>query len=182
MKVVLQKVSEGSVSVNGTVIGSIGNGVVLLCGFGIEDNEKSLQWMVDKLCRLKVFGRSLTSSPSPFSLSGEGGSTESVCNTGDIGKDEADCKSERSSFMEQSLLDVKGEVLIVSQFTVYANCRKGAKPSFTHAAPIDEAKELYMKFVEMFKKTGLKVETGEFQAIMQISLVNDGPLTLVIEN
>jgi D-aminoacyl-tRNA deacylase len=148
MKVVLQRVSEGSVSVGDAVIGQIGRGVVLLVAFGQEENEDKLQWMVEKVRKLRIFGDS----------------------------------ARPGSFMEQSLDDVSGEVLIVSQFTLYGNCRKGTRPSFTHSASAEDAARLYYRFVELWKETGLKVETGEFQAHMDVSLVNDGPVTLILDN
>ncbi len=84
--------------------------------------------------------------------------------------------------MNLSLLDVEGEALVVSQFTLYGDCRKGRRPAFTEAAPPDRANELYLKFVDHLKSLGVKVETGQFQAMMKISLINDGPVTLMLEN
>lgn len=84
--------------------------------------------------------------------------------------------------MDLSLLDVKGEVLIVSQFTLYGNTKKGRRPDFTEAADPKTARKLYNNFVDYFKLTKLKVETGEFAAMMQVALVNDGPVTFMIES
>jgi D-tyrosyl-tRNA(Tyr) deacylase len=84
--------------------------------------------------------------------------------------------------MNLSLLDVKGEALVVSQFTLYADCRKGRRPSFTDAALPEQANTLYKKFVQKFKETGLKIEQGEFGAMMDVSLVNSGPVTIMIES
>ena len=83
--------------------------------------------------------------------------------------------------MNRSLLDVGGELLIVSQFTLYANCKSGRRPSFTDSAPPDLAKELYLRFVEEARGKVAKVQTGSFGAYMQVSLVNDGPVTLLLE-
>ena len=84
--------------------------------------------------------------------------------------------------LDFSLLDIKGEILLVSQFTLYGSCDKGRRPDFGAAAPVDEAKSIYEKSVEAFKTSGLKVETGQFQAHMQVELINDGPVTLLIES
>jgi D-aminoacyl-tRNA deacylase len=84
--------------------------------------------------------------------------------------------------MNLSLLDVEGEALVVSQFTLYGDCRKGRRPAFVKAAPPDRANELYLKFADHVRSLGVKVETGQFQAMMQVSLINDGPVTLMLEN
>lgn len=83
--------------------------------------------------------------------------------------------------MNLSLLDVKGEVLVVSQFTLYANCKGQRRPSFIDAAPPALAKDLYNKFVQCFKETGLRTEEGEFGAMMEVSLVNSGPVTIILD-
>jgi D-tyrosyl-tRNA(Tyr) deacylase len=83
--------------------------------------------------------------------------------------------------MNRSLLDTRGELLVVSQFTLYGDCRKGRRPSFDAAAPAEQARELYEAFVDLARRSGLRVETGVFQAHMDVSLVNDGPVTLMIE-
>jgi D-tyrosyl-tRNA(Tyr) deacylase len=83
--------------------------------------------------------------------------------------------------MNRSLLDTRGELLVVSQFTLYGDCRKGRRPSFDAAAPAEQARALYETFVEIARRSGLRVETGVFQAHMDVSLVNDGPVTLMIE-
>lgn len=89
---------------------------------------------------------------------------------------------DESGKMNLSLLDVKGELLVVSQFTLYGDCRRGRRPSYSESAPPENAKKLYEKFVEFSKNYGIKVETGEFGANMQVSLVNDGPVTLLLDS
>ena len=84
--------------------------------------------------------------------------------------------------MNRSLMDTQGEMLVVSQFTLLGDCRKGRRPSFVQAAPPDIADRLYLQFVEAVRSKGLHVETGQFQAMMAVSLINDGPVTLVLES
>lgn len=89
---------------------------------------------------------------------------------------------DKNEKMNLSLLDVKGEVLIISQFTLYADCKSGRRPDFISAARPEKAEGLYKKFVQRFKETGLKVEQGEFGAMMDVSLVNWGPVTIILES
>ena len=89
--------------------------------------------------------------------------------------------NEEERYFEKSLLEIQGEILIISQFTLYASCKKGRRPDFIKAAKPETAKKLYLNFVEKAKQSGLKTETGEFGADMQVELTNDGPVTLTLE-
>ena len=144
MKVVLQKVSEASVSVADKELGEIGLGYVLLVGIQEGDTEVEADYLVKKINGLRIF-------------------------------------EDENEKMNLSLDDVKGEVLIVSQFTLYGNCIKGRRPAFIDAARPELAENLYLKFVEEFRSFGIKTETGEFAADMKVELLNDGPVTLIID-
>lgn len=145
MRVVLQRVSGASVTVDGTTVGEIGTGHLLLVGFRDGDGPDQLEWMADKVVGLRIF-------------------------PDDDGK------------MNRSLVDVGGDLLVVSQFTLYGDARKGRRPSFVDAAHPDVAVPLYEAFVGLLRaRAPGRVETGEFGAMMDVSLVNDGPVTLVLE-
>ena len=144
MKVVLQRVREASVTVDGVETGRIGKGYVLLLGVGENDTKEKADRLLAKISKLRIFAD-------------ENGKTNI------------------------SIGDVGGEVLIISQFTLYADCRKGNRPSFTDAATPALAEELYEYFVKTAKSYFKKVACGVFGAYMQVSLVNDGPFTLVLE-
>lgn len=145
MRVVLQRVSQASVRVEGSVVGQIGPGLMLLVGIKQEDTETDLAWMADKLAGLRIFE------------DGEGK-------------------------MNLSLADVGGAILSVSQFTLYGDCRKGRRPNFMAAARPEIASELYDRFNGMLRTKGFRVETGVFGAMMEVSLVNDGPVTLILDS
>lgn len=143
---------EGATSeIQGTPVSQIGKGLLILLGVCGEDKDEDIQFLVDKITNLRIFEDRPSHSEATF------------------GK------------MNLSLFDIKGEALIVSQFTLYADCRKGRRPSFTDAAQPGFAQEVYKKFVQKFKDTGLHVREGEFAAMMDVSLVNWGPVTIMLD-
>lgn len=145
MRVVLQRVSEASVTVDNQVTGKINQGFLLLVGIEGEDNLDDIEWLVRKILSLRVFGD-------------------------DDGK------------MNLDISQVDGSILAVSQFTLHAKYKKGSRPSFIRAAHPDQATPLFDTFVyKMSQALGKKVETGIFGAHMDVSLVNDGPVTLVLD-
>ncbi|WP_107670674.1 D-aminoacyl-tRNA deacylase [Cyanothece sp. BG0011] len=146
MRVIIQKVTQSQVTVDGKVIGKIEKGLNLLVGIAANDTINEINWMVRKCLELRLF---------------------------------ADEENEEK--WTKSVQDIQGEVLVISQFTLYGDCRKGRRPSFSNSAPPKEAEKLYNLFVDELKKTGLKVETGIFGAMMEVSINNDGPVTFLLE-
>ncbi len=144
MRVVLQRVREASVKVDGQFVGRIGKGWLVLFGVHKGDSIEGVEWLVEKCVNLRAFAD-------------------------DAGK------------MNLSVLDVGGEMLVVSQFTLAGDCRKGRRPGFDQAAAPRDANGLYEAFCERLAASGLPVERGVFQADMQVALVNDGPVTFVID-
>ncbi len=146
MRVLFQRVIRASVQVEGTTVGEIGPGALLLVGIGRGDDEKSLEWMAHKVCGLRVF-------------------------------------PDDENRMNRSLLETGGEVLAVSQFTLYGDCRKGRRPSFVDAEDPERAEPLHQRFLGLLAEQGIgRVESGTFGAMMQVGLVNDGPVTLWLES
>ena len=144
MKVILQRVTDASVSVEGKVIGEIGRGYVVLLGVGAADTKEIAEKMADKIKKLRLF-------PD------EDGKTN------------------------LSIDDIGGEVLVISQFTLYADARKGTRPSFVEAGPPDLAEELYEYFITLCEERFKKTAHGSFGASMKVSLCNDGPFTICLE-
>jgi D-tyrosyl-tRNA(Tyr) deacylase len=144
MKVVLQRVSRASVSIDGTVVGAIERGFCLLVGFTEGDGPEQVRWMAEKVVGLRVFG-------------------------------------DEQGKMNLALADVGGAVLVVSQFTLYGDADKGRRPSFLAAARPEVAIPLYQTFLAELRGRGVRVESGEFGAMMAVALVNDGPVTLILE-
>ena len=145
MKAVIQRVTSASVSVEDSVIGSIGKGLCVFLGVTHDDTEKDVEWMVKKIMGMRIFEDS-----------------EGKLNT--------------------SIVDVKGAVLLISQFTLYGDCRKGRRPSFVKAARPEMANVLYEHCRNLFVEKGVHVETGKFQSYMQVSINNDGPVTLILDS
>ena len=144
MRVLLQRVSKASVTVDEQTISSIGNGLLILLGVGHGDGEEQAKFLADKIANLRVF-------------EDEQGKTN------------------------LSILDVKGEAIVVSQFTLYADTRKGRRPSFIDAALPDVAEPLVNRFVELLRGHGVPTQTGKFGAHMEVEIHNNGPVTIWLE-
>ena len=144
MRALVQRVDRASVSVDGAIVGQIGQGVVVLVGVTHGDTEGQAEWLARKVAGLRIFEDS-------------------------TGK------------MNAGLLDVSGAALVVSQFTLYADARKGRRPSFTGAAPPEVAEPLVDHFAQALRNCGVPVETGVFRATMMVEIHNDGPVTIMLE-
>lgn len=145
MKLVVQRVSEARVDVDGSTVGAIGTGLLVLLGISRTDTPKDADSLLEKILYLRIF------------------------------PDEA-------GKMNRNVQEAGGALLLVSQFTLYGDCRKGRRPSFDQAAPPEQAQALYDYFVEAARRGPVPVATGEYRAHMQVSLVNDGPVTLILES
>lgn len=145
MRAVVQRVKGASVEVEGTVVGAIEGGLLVLLAVEGSDGQEEVEWMARKLAGLRIFNDS-------------------------EGK------------MNLSVEDVEGEILLVSQFTLYGDCRKGNRPSFVRSAGPDRAEALYHAVGGALKSRGIRVAWGKFQAKMSVDLVNDGPVTLIVDS
>ena len=146
MKVVIQRVTQASVTIDGKVKGQIDKGLLVLCGFVDDDTDDDLQWTAAKIAGLRIF-------------------------------------NDQNGVMNLALQDVGGDILAVSQFTLHAMTKKGNRPSYIMAAKPDIARPLYEKFVaKLGGITGKEIQTGEFGADMKVSLLNDGPVTIIIDS
>jgi len=145
MRTVIQRVSQASVTVNGSTISRIATGLLVLIGVKRDDSTADADYLVDKIVHLRVF-------------------------PDDAGK------------MNRDLTEAGGSLLVVSQFTLYGDCRRGRRPSFDRAAPPERARELYECFLEAARRTGVPVEAGVFQASMEVNLVNQGPVTILVDS
>ncbi len=145
MRAIIQRVTEASVVVEGEMVGQIGKGLLVFLGIGHDDDEKDLDYMVDKITGLRIF-------------------------------EDSDDK------MNLSLMDIQGEILIVSQFTLYGDVRKGKRPSFTLSAGPEKGLDYYNRFIGKIREKNIKYGTGEFGADMKVSLLNDGPVTIMLDS
>jgi D-aminoacyl-tRNA deacylase len=146
MRVVIQKVTEAKVTIEGRMISSVGKGLLVLLGIEDADTEEDIEWLSKKLVQLRIF-------------------------------------NDENDIMNLSVTDVGGDIMVVSQFTLHASTKKGNRPSYIRASKPDIAIPMYEKFIRHTEEAvGRKVATGIFGAMMEVSLVNDGPVTIIIDS
>ena len=146
MRIVIQRVSHASVTINQQVKSSIGKGLLVLLGIGTSDEEEDIQWLVRKLIGLRIF-------------------------------------DDDAGVMTLSVTDIKGEIIVVSQFTLMASYKKGNRPSWIHAAPHEISIPLYNRFCKVLSSAlGKDIGTGEFGADMKVNILNDGPVTICMDS
>ncbi len=146
MRIVIQKVSKASVSVENKQVSSIGKGLLVLVGIEDADTDEDIDWLVKKMLNLRIF-------------------------------------DDENGIMNLSVKDVNGDIIIVSQFTLHASTKKGNRPSYIRASKPDFAVPMYKKFIQQTEEIlGKKVGTGIFGAMMEVSLINDGPVTIIIDS
>jgi len=145
MRAVIQRVTRASVTIDGEIVGEIGNGLVVLLGIARDDTKDDADYLAPKIIALRIF-------------------------------DDAEGR------MNVSVKDFDGGLLVVSQFTLYGDVRRGLRPSWSDAAPPETAEPLYDYFVESSRKLLGRVETGSFRKMMQVALINDGPVTLMLDS
>jgi len=143
MRVLVQRSKKSSVKVDNKVVGQISKGMVLFVGFTTGDSEENIDYMIQKILKLRIF-------------------------------------DDDNNVMNRNILETNGEILSISQFTLYADTKKGNRPSYIKALNSKEASILYQKFNEKLSKY-IKVETGIFQSEMEVSITNDGPITIMLE-
>ena len=146
MKIILQRVSSASVTIDGKKKAEIANGFLILLGIGHEDTAEDMDWIVNKALQMRVF-------------------------------------DDNEGVMNVCLKDIDGEILLISQFTLMANTKKGNRPSYIQAARPEQAIPIYEEMIQKFKQQlGKEIKTGEFGADMKVALVNDGPVTIVLDS
>lgn len=144
MKALIQRVKKASVTIDGGLYSSIGNGLLVFLGVVKGDEKQNAELLAQKLLKLRIF-------------------------------------EDENEKMNRSLLDVGGEMLVVSQFTLCGDCKKGTRPSFDKSAPPEIANELYEYFVTQIKSSNVPCKAGKFGAMMDVELINDGPVTFMVE-
>ena len=146
MKIVIQRVSKASVTIEGEKVASIANGLLILLGIVEEDTQEDIKWLTNKIVNLRIF-------------------------------------NDEQGVMNQSLLEINADAIVVSQFTLHALTKKGNRPSYIKAAKPDIAIPLYQAFIKQLETDlGKPIQTGQFGADMQVALVNDGPVTIIIDS
>ena len=145
MIAVIQRCSQGKVTVSDKVVGEISHGLVIFLGVHKNDSENDVKFLVNKICGLRIF-------------------------------------NDENGKMNLSIKDVNGSVLVISQFTLCGDTKKGRRPSFIKAATPDDGNRLYEYFMSEMKKSGVPIESGEFGAMMDVELVNNGPVTFVLNS
>jgi D-tyrosyl-tRNA(Tyr) deacylase len=145
VKIVLQRVKQAKVEVQGRVVGEIGQGICLLVGIEKGDSEADAHYLAKKAAEMRIF-------------------------------------PDTEGRMNLSIHDIQGEIMAVSQFTLAGSVEKGRRPSFDKAEEAEKAEKLFNYFVELIRQRGLKVETGVFQTMMDVHLINEGPVTFILES
>lgn len=146
MRVVIQRVIESSVTIDGKIKSSIGQGLLILLGIEDADTDEDIQWLCQKIVNLRIF-------------------------------------PDENEVMNKSILGVGGDILLVSQFTLHASTKKGNRPSYIRASKPEFAIPMYEKFIEQLQQDlGKNIQTGEFGADMKVALINDGPVTIIIDS
>ena len=163
MRAVIQRVTSASVAVDGEVVGQIERGLCVLVGVTHDDTEAEATWLAEKLVRLRLFADDAAVADTPDADPDAGPGSGTAAGT------------------QLSVLDLDAGVLVVSQFTLYGDVRKGRRPSWTNAARPEHAAPLIEVLIARLRALGVTTATGVFGADMQVSLVNDGPVTLILE-
>lgn len=145
MRIVIQRIKQASVAIDGEVTSRTGPGLCVFLGIAKGDTPADADHLAEKIAELRIF-------------------------------------DDESGKMNRSLAETSREALVVSEFTLYGNCAKGRRPSFSQAAPPEQAESLYRCFIQKLKDLDLKVETGKFQAKMEVSVTNDGPVTFILDS
>jgi len=146
MKVVIQRVSKASVTIENSIVASISHGLLILLGIVDEDTQDDIYWLTNKITNLRIF-------------------------------------SDENGVMNKSVLEINGDIIVVSQFTLHALTKKGNRPSYINAAKPDVAIPLYETFVKQLESDlNKKIQTGQFGADMKVELINDGPVTIIIDS